>query len=318
MIILYILLAILGSFVLFFTGGVIYAYNRTYKMPKVRAVYSNEKQKNEIVKSLVDELCSYPYEEIYIKSYDGTRLFGRYYHVSDGAPMQIIFHGYRGFAVKDACAAAKISRELLHNMIIVDQRGHGKSGTNTTCFGIKERHDVAAWAWYAYNRFGDGTPIFLTGASMGGNSVLMAIEQKLPKTVVGVISDGAFSSPTKVIKHTINANHIPKILLPYTSTYVAGLLCGFNLAASSPTKAVKGSDMPILIFHGTNDSIVPCEMAKEIYDASSSSNKFLYIFEGAGHVLCYSTDPEKYTNAFKQFVELCLNQKNILYKGETL
>ena len=37
-----------------------------------------------------------PYELLEIRSYDGLRLHGRYYHQADGAPLLIGFHGYRG------------------------------------------------------------------------------------------------------------------------------------------------------------------------------------------------------------------------------
>lgn len=311
MIFWYILIALLAFLLSFVVGGIIYAYIRTYKMPKKRAIYLNENQKNEVIKAVVREIEALPYEEVFIKSYDGTRLFGRYIHIADDAPVHIICHGYRGFAMKDSSGAAKACLTYGHNMIIIDQRGHGKSGSNTTCFGLKERYDILEWARYAYKRFGKDVPIFLNGASMGGNAVLMSIALDLPKTVVGVISDGAFSAPSDVIKFTIEYQHIPKILLPYPTTYIAGLFCGFNLNASSAVKAVSNSKMPILLFHGTTDTIVPYKMAQRIFDASISENKFLHLFEGAGHVLCYATNPDKYLKAFKEFTDLCLKNFNI-------
>ena len=37
-----------------------------------------------------------PCEEVSIKSNDGLTLYGRYYHVKDNAPVEIMCHGYKG------------------------------------------------------------------------------------------------------------------------------------------------------------------------------------------------------------------------------
>lgn len=316
----WIIASIAVFFFLFVLGGTIYAYIRTYKMPKKRALLENKVIHNEELCAHIDELLTHPYEEIYVKSYDGAKIFARYYEVKKGAPIHIMMHGYRGFAEIDFSGGAKVVRELEHNILLVDMRGHGKSDGNQTCFGIKERYDALALANYVYERFGDDTPIFLNGASMGGNTALMSMGLKLPKTVVGVISDGAFSSPNGIIKYTIEKERIPKILLPYTAAYIASVLFGgFNIGASSAKEVVSRIDMPILLLHGTNDSIVPYEMAREIYEASCSKEKFLCAFEGAEHVMCYYANKEKYKNAIYDFTRLCLEKykENNLIKEKT-
>ena len=313
----YILAGVIGFLVLFVLGGSVYAYIRTYKTPKERPDVTKRNFKDKRVLELTNELLSRPYEPVYVKSYDGKKIFARYYEVNKGAPLHIMMHGYRGFAEVDFSGGAKVVRELGHNMLIADMRGHGKSDGTQTCFGIKERFDALALARYAYERFGKDTPIFLNGASMGGNTVLMATALDLPKTVIGVISDGAFSSPSGVIKYTIDSQRLPKILLPFTTSCIAATLFGgFNINASSPVKAVKKSSLPILLFHGTTDKVVPYRMAQEIFEASCSSDKFLYTFEGAGHVLCYYNNTEQYENAIRDFTRLCLEKYENNFKKE--
>lgn len=305
----WIIASVIGSFLLFVLVGAIYAYARTYKMPKERRLLENRVIHNEELRANVDELLAYPYESVLIKSYDGTKIFARYYEVKRGAPLHIMMHGYRGFAEIDFSSGAKVVRELGHNMLISDMRGHGKSGGNQTCFGIKERYDALALANYAYERFGDDVPIFLNGVSMGGNTVLMSMGLGLPKTVVGVISEGAFSAPWKVIKYTIELNQIPKFLLPYSAACISSVLFGgFNIKATSAKEVVSQINLPILLLHGTNDRTVPYEMATEIFNSSCSSDKFLCTFEGAGHASCYYFDKEKYTNAIYDFTRLCLEK----------
>ena len=50
---------------------------------------------------LMNELKSLPFEEVYITAKDGIKLYARYFHVKDGAPVQIQCHGYRGSGNRD-------------------------------------------------------------------------------------------------------------------------------------------------------------------------------------------------------------------------
>ena len=115
-----------------------------------------------------------PTEQIRIMAEDGTILCGRYYAGEEDAPVEILFHGYRGGAVRDMCGAHKIAREHGIGTILVDERAHGESGGNVTTFGIRERRDVLSWARYAEERFGKERPLILSGVSMGAAAVLMA------------------------------------------------------------------------------------------------------------------------------------------------
>ena len=48
-----------------------------------------------------DALARDTFTPVHITAQDGTPLAARYYHHTDGAPLAIIFHGYRGYAVRD-------------------------------------------------------------------------------------------------------------------------------------------------------------------------------------------------------------------------
>lgn len=311
---LLITLIILGAVVILFVIPMlcssIYAYRRTFYMPKKRVDNSHDvpsSPRYESIKEkmlcLVDELIEIPFEEIYIKSFDGLMLFGRYYHIKDGAPLQIQMHGYRGNAYRDFCGGHKLAREMGHNILLIDQRGHGKSEGGTTTFGLNESRDCVSWAKYAHERFGD-TPIFLVGISMGGACVLTASSQDLPPSVKGIIADCPFSKPKKIIKKVcidwgLNAT------LVYPSIRLGALLFGhFNLERTSAEEAVSETNIPVLLLHGEDDAFVPAYLSDEIYNACSSE-KFIYKFEGADHGLSYFADTERYKKACEDFISLC-------------
>lgn len=308
---LQITLIILGTIVVLFVIPMLcisfYAYRRTFYMPKKRVDNSHklpshlENQTREKMLALVDELMELPFEEIYIKSFDGLKLFGRYYHVKDGAPLQIQMHGYRGNAYRDFCGGHKMAREMGHNILLIDQRGHGKSEGSTTTFGINESRDCVSWAKYASQRFGD-MPIFLVGVSMGGACVLTSSNLDLPKNVYGIIADCPFSEPKAIIKKVctdwgLKANFI------YPFIRLGAFIYGrFDLERTSAKRAASETKIPLLLLHGEADSFVPCYMSSIIYECCTSTHS-IYTFKDAEHGLSYFADTEKYFRACADFME---------------
>ena len=132
------------------------------------------------INRLFCQLSDRPYEEVSIVSFDGLSLFGRYYHVKDGAPLDIGFHGYRSSALTDFAGGSELSFSMGHNLLLVDERAHGRSEGRTITFGIQERWDADSWVRYAVERFGADTEIILYGISMGAATVLMASALGLP------------------------------------------------------------------------------------------------------------------------------------------
>lgn len=255
------------------------------------------------MKQLVEEQKRIPFEEIYIKSYDNKKLFGRYYHVKDGAPIQIQFHGYRGTGVRDFCGGNKLSREYFHNSILIDHRGHGSSQGNSICFGIKEKYDVLSWVNYVIDRFGKDTKILLVGVSMGASTILMSSGLDLPKNVVGIIADCPYSSPKEIIKKVIKEDMKLPVNLCYPFVFLGALLFAhINLNSKGPEELVKKSKTPILLIHGSEDSFVPTFMSQKIYN-NIHCYKELHLFSNAEHGISYMVDPEKYAKIVCSFID---------------
>ena len=268
------------------------------------------------VHRLMHELDEVPFEPVEIVSHDGLRLFARYHHVADGAPIHIQCHGYRGSSLRAFCGANPLARQKGHNTLMIDQRAHGKSEGKTISFGINERMDVLCWAEYLYRRFGSQTPIFLSGVSMGATTVLMATELPLPKNVVGVIADCPYSSPRAIIRKFIGGIGLPVSIgypLARTAARLMGGIRGLN--TESAVEAVKKSSLPILLIHGENDNFVPCDMSREIAATRPESIR-LETFAGADHILSYITDSERYVRISNEFIDDCLKNWNSSQSGE--
>ena len=267
-----------------------------------------ERVKDSIL-SLVKEMDALTYESISITAFDGVELYARYYHVSDGAPLQIQFHGYRGSALRDFCGGHKLAREAGHNILLVDQRAHGKSGGKTITFGIKERYDCLSWVNYALERFGKETPIFLSGVSMGAATVLMASELDLPDNVIGIIADSPYSSPEEIIRKVCSEDMgLAPALAMFFIRLGAGIFGRFNLKTADAVNAVRHTKIPILLLHGESDLFVPCNMSKVI-EENASGRVVRETFPGAGHGISYIIDPDRYSAVVNRFIEECLTSQ---------
>ena len=254
---------------------------------------------------IIAEFLEVPYEEVSITSHDGLKLTGRYYHVADGAPLEIQCHGYKGNALRDFSGAKRIAKAAGRNVLLINQRCHGGSDGKTITFGILERQDVLGWIRYANNRFGN-VPILLSGVSMGAATVLMVSGMDLPKNVKCVIADCPYDAPTNIIKKVLGQDMGMPVKIIYPLIKLGGMLYGkFNLNADSPVEAVKKANVPILLIHGDEDRFVPHPMSCNIYAAAPEKIEF-HTIPGAGHALNYVTDPEGYTEIVNNFTERCL------------
>lgn len=240
-------------------------------------------------------------EEIRIPAYDGGTLFAKYYHVADGAPICILFHGYKGEGIRDFSGGLRMVLEGGYNAILVDERGHARSRGRIITFGIKERRDAAEWVRYTADRFGKNTPIFLIGISMGAATVLMTADMELAGNVRGILADCPYSSPEEIILLTAKNRNLPiRLLKPFL--YGAATIYGhFRLRETDPVRAVSRARYPILIVHGEDDRFVPAEMSERIAKANPEAVT-RETFPGAAHGISYVLDIDRYRRVMYEFI----------------
>ena len=304
-----------------FTGILLWSYRKAFYVPRSKKQVDSHEffggKKDEFCRTslyaLVDELEALPFEKVSIRSHDGLRLVGRYYHFSDSNRVEILFNGWRGNAFRDGCGGAKIARDTGYNLLLVDQRAHGESDGNVISFGINEKYDCLNWANYVVERFGKDVIILLGGVSMGAATVLMASSLPLPENVKLITADCPYSSPEAIIRKVSRDMGISDRLgYPFVALG-ARLFGGFSIRDGGAVEAVKHAKVPIMIMHGEGDDFVPFSMGREIFDACASEKEFLAIPE-AGHGLSYFYDTDTYVSAVGEFkkrhIEAAEKRKN--------
>lgn len=237
-------------------------------------------------------------EDVYIKAQDGISLYGRYYEIKKGAPVILFFHGFRSGSFREGCGIFRLAEKLSYNVLMPDQRGHGKSGGRKITLGVLERYDCVKWLEYLNERFPNAS-VFLAGVSMGATTVLMASELIDGKNVKGIVGDCGYTSPCEEIRQVMKNKKIPAPLY-FFAKLSARIYGGFSIEKCSATESLKHTRIPVLFIHGDEDRFVPLEMTEKNYKACASE-KELCVISGARHSKCYYVDTEKYEKAVTEF-----------------
>ncbi len=236
-------------------------------------------------------------------SYDGKTLYGRFVPCDHSKGTVIFFHGYRSYYAVDFSVSMEFYHSLGYNLLLVDQRAHGKSQGKVITFGIKERFDVMSWVTYAAQMLGEDHPIFLSGLSMGATTVLMAADMDFPANVQGILADCGFTSPAAILCHQVrNQFHLPLWPTMGILKLSAKVLGDFSLESWSTVRALENAKYPVLFAHGLGDDFVPSYMTRQAYDACRTEKVLLEV-EGAGHGVSYLKEPERYQKALAKFLE---------------
>ena len=246
------------------------------------------------------EVRAMPRQTFKIKSFDGLTLVGNFYEFAPGAPIELMFHGYRGSGERDLNGGVQRCFKLGRSALIVEQRCSAPSEGKVITFGIREHKDCLSWVDFAVQHFGKDVKLILTGISMGASTVLMAGGCDLPENVIGILADCGYSSAKEIIQEVIRKKGLPvKLSYPFVRLG-ARLYGGFDLEQTSPVEMIQKCKVPVIFFHGESDDFVPCDMSRKTFEACPT-RKMLVTIPGAGHGLSYLVGHETYMKAVREF-----------------
>jgi fermentation-respiration switch protein FrsA (DUF1100 family) len=227
-----------------------------------------------------DWTASYlPHEDVVFQSADGTKLHGWLVEHPNARAVLLYCHG-NGDCV---CYLGSYLRELRerHRVTVFafDYRGYGKSEGSPGESGILADGD-AAQRWLAERTGRRPGDIVLMGRSLGGGVV---VDLAARNGACGLIlQNTATSLPDAAARiywflpvHWLMKNR-------YDSLSKVGRYTG-----------------PLLMSHGTADTLIPFDLGQKLFAASSSSPKQFFPVEGAGH---NDPEPPAYDVALEAFL----------------
>lgn len=242
-----------------------------------------------------------------IHSFDGTPLTASFLAAKGQAKATVILcHGWRSTAPTDFSCLFQEYWERDLDLLVIDQRGHGRSGGRWLGFGVLESRDLLCWVQEVNRRRGTERPILLHGMSMGAATVQFALDLELPDNVKGAVADCGFSSPWEECAFVIRRRGLPQWpLLPLLDLW-ARLLAGYSLRERSTTDIMTRNRRPVLWLHGERDGLVPCHMSIRAHNVAVCQ-KWLVTVPEAGHGFAWLLNESGCRTALEAFLQHCLS-----------
>ena len=181
-----------------------------------------------------------------------------------------------------------LNLRLLHRLgvsiFIFDYRGYGQSLGHTSEQGTYD--DLRGAIAMLVQRGWKPDRMILFGRSLGA---AVALQVAIETTPAGVILETPFTSI-----RDMGWSH-------YTLFY---FLLGWLIQADYDNLAKIGRlHCPLLILHGTKDTICPPRMARELFERANDPKQLVWI-EGAGHNDTLDRGGQSYWQTWRQFLEM--------------
>ncbi len=251
-------------------------------------------------------LSEHAAEDVWITSHDGLKLHALWVPAQNPKGTMLLAHGYRSCLLLDFGMALEFYHERGLNLLIPDQRAHGKSEGRYITFGVKESRDMRNWIAFHNEHFGT-IPMLLSGLSMGASTVLYLADKRLPDNVRGLIADCGFTSPKDILSCVFRSvTHLPALPSIIIAEICARCFAGFSFWECDTRRSLSAARIPVLMIHGKEDGFVPCDMSRQGYEACTGEKQLL-IVEGADHAVSYLVDPDRYKALVNSFIDKNLN-----------
>ena len=250
--------------------------------------------------TILDDYNAWEREEIAIPSPHGYNLHALYFPFLNSAKTVIFSHGI----TLNLCGSIKymgLFRKRGYNLLIYDNRFHGKSGGANCTFGYFEKFDLQALVDWVIQKCGPGSIIGTHGESLGAGISLQ--HAAIDKRISFVIADCPFSDLHQLFCTRLQMDyHLPPFpLLNLTRWFAQGLI-GFDLRKVSPIHNLNQVQTPIFWIHGDQDRFILPAMSKAMFQAKTNGPRRLYLPPGAKHAEAYLVDPLSYERQVEEFL----------------
>lgn len=248
------------------------------------------------------------FKDIEFQTSDGVKISGWLIPSRDKHATIVYSHGLFRSRRELLERAAEFAR-LGYGALLYDSRNHGSSGPARVGLGYNERLDVEAAVRFLQGDAQTPDRIVLFGISMGASAALLAAAET--PEAAAVISDSSFLSFKDTVDHHVNMFlHLPSFPVGNELRFFIERRAGFDGAQFNALDAVKRiGTRPILFIAAAHDRRMPPEIAKQLYQACSSSARDLVIVDGPGsdiHGHAFQADPKMYVERVTRFLESVL------------
>ena len=216
---------------------------------------------------------------------DRVSITCRFYIGDHQWPWFLFFHG-NGEVVSDYDEIAPFYHERRLNLGVADYRGYGTSG------GVPSLRDLPGDAQTIFEATrreltgrGFNHRLWIMGRSLGSISAL-ELAYRYPDSIQGLIIESGFCSVGRIIT-----------LLGITPAGV-----DLQKVDQECVEMIRNISVPALVIHGEQDTLIPVEEAKDLYQQLGSKRKELLIIPAANHNDIMIVGFKKYFDILEHFV----------------
>ena len=279
---------------------------------------------------------------------DGNPTSNKWVYLVHGSQMN-------GQAIADALGQMYLDQG--YNVLAPDSRGYGNS-EGSVAMGYVESLDVWDWLTYLNNTYGSKCKkVIIHGVSLGGATTIFAsgleVNGKTLKDqkVIGLVEDCGYTSLTGIIEEMLKSTKssseltsnklVAKILgvikqddlsslsnESLTESAIKKLLIekiGVGLTEDNfdqyqnALNSLNMCNLPLLIVHGTKDSMVSFENSTEIYNTAINNSKIPYVqrFTAENEQHAFIVLGSKY-NVYEGHVENFINTAEAIASGKSV
>lgn len=192
------------------------------------------------------------------------------------------------------------------NVVLYDQRAHGKNTAKTVTFGYMESNDLKQVVAFAKDKAGSN-PVGVLGQSMGAATIGYYLgSDEAQEDLAFAVMDCPYSGMHDVIVGEISNGKAP--LLANAAVSLGSTFCkaiyGYSFEDVNIAARVSNSNTPLLILHSKADQKCPYIMAEEIFQAIPHDNKMFISYESSEHLFSFWDEPDRYKAEIIGFINL--------------
>jgi len=183
-----------------------------------------------------------------------------------------------------------------YNCLLLDFRGHGRSGPGKCTYGWYERLDVRAGVdWLAANCPGR---IAVYGQSLGAAVAFLAAADD--ERIRAVVADGAYSRLRQTISdYAARCGAIRMVQPP--AHWLIEKIGRFRIDDCDPLAVAPMLGRPVLLIHGLADRHISPDHARELAGAMDGQCQ-LWLIPKAAHLRCHDVAGRAYVERIDAFV----------------
>lgn len=232
-------------------------------------------------KGVYDLARSVPHlKDCWIKTEDSVKIHGWFAGAENAKATLIIAHGNGGNISYGHILMRALQRRG-YNVLMYDYRGYGRSEGSPTENGLY-RDGRAAYDYALALPGVHPSRVILWGTSLGG---AVALDVATQRPIAGLILESTFTS----------AKDVAKMLYPFLPVQF------FLHTKFNSIDKIRTMTIPILIMHGSHDTILPLGLGRRLYQAANEPKEF-YEIAGADHNDTFFVGGDEYYQRVDEFV----------------